>query len=145
MVADNMRQADIDELQAGSGVTPRESLLYSFMMGRPCMTMIGHDGAEIGMWGVVPDGRYEKAGRIWLLGTDALVEDGRNRVRFLKEAKRELARMEQQYDVLWNYMDARNTVHIEWLRWMGFTFICERPNYGTEGRLFLEFCKVSHV
>lgn len=114
-------------------------------MGKPCMTLVSYTNAPMGMWGVIPDGKFPQAGRIWMLGTDELVQDSRNRVRFLKECKRELERMLTQYDVLWNYMDARNVVHKNWLEWMGFTFIAERPNYGTEGRLFLEFCKVSHV
>lgn len=145
MVAANMRKADIDEVKAGLGCSPLDTLAYCFFMGQPCMTMVGHNGNPVGMWGVVPDGMYPEAGRIWLLGTDELVEDRVNQVRFLKEAQKELKRMEERYQVLFNFMDARNVVHKRWLRWMGFTFIAEHPNYGAEGRLFLEFCKVSYV
>lgn len=145
VVADNMRQADRDEVKAGLGCDPRETLAYCFFLGKPCMTVVGRSGEPVALWGVVPDGKYPEAGRIWLLGTDDLVEDSANRVRFLKESKKELALIETQYQVLFNFMDARNVVHRRWLRWMGFTFIAEHPNYGAEGRLFLEFCKVSHV
>lgn len=99
----------------------------------------------MGMWGVVPDGKYPEAGRIWLLGTDDLVEDSLNRVRFLREAGHHLSSVAQRYQVLFNFMDARNVVHRRWLEWMGFTFIAEHSNHGAEGRLFLEFCKVNHV
>jgi hypothetical protein len=145
VVAKNMRAADVAEVQAGSGSTPQEALLYCYMMGRPCETIAAADGEPVAMWGVVPDGAYPEAGRVWLLGTDRLVVDSTVRVRFLRHAKREVERMGRMYDVLWNYVDARNQVHINWLKWMGFTFIAERPNYGAEGRSFLEFCKVSHV
>lgn len=140
-----MRARDLAEIHAGSGSSPEEVLLFAFMMGRPCETVVDHDGQPVAMWGVVPDGAYPKAGRVWLLGTDRLVADRRVRMGFLRQAKQEVGRMGQLYDVLWNYVDARNQVHVDWLRWMGFTFIAERPNYGAEGRLFLEFCKVSHV
>jgi hypothetical protein len=144
-VAKYMRAADVAEVKAGSGSTPEEVLLYSFMMGRPCETWVAYDGEPVAMWGVVPDGRYPEAGRVWLLGTDRMVTEGAVRMRLLRQAKQEVERVGRLYDVLWNYVDARNQVHINWLRWMGFTFIAERPNYGAEGRLFLEFCKVSHV
>lgn len=95
------------------------------------------------MWGVVDQG--EGVGRIWLLATDELVNDKQNALQFLRQAKPRLAEMLQRYEVLFNYADARNTVHVKWLRWMGFTFIAKHPNYGDEGRLFLEFVKVRHV
>ena len=145
VVAKKMRAEDVAEVQASSGSTPQEVLLYCFMMGSPCETVAAPDGEPVAMWGVVPDGRYPEAGRVWLLGTDRLVADSRVKVGFLRQAKQEVERMGRLYDVLWNYVDARNQVHINWLQWMGFTFIAERPNYGAEGRLFLEFCKVCHV
>ena len=86
-----------------------------------------------------------EAGKIWLLGTDQLVKDRINCIRFLRQARTEVDRLMGRYEVLFNVMDARNVVHRRWLQWMGFTFIAEHPNYGAEGRLFLEFCKVNHV
>ena len=95
------------------------------------------------MWGVVDQG--ERLGRIWMLATDELVDNKPNSIQFLRQAKGWLTRTLEDYDVLYNYADARNAVHIKWLRWMGFTFIAERPNYGHEGRTFLEFVRMSHV
>jgi hypothetical protein len=140
-----MRQADVDEVKAGLGCEPQETLACSFFMSQPCMTMVSCTGDPMGMWGVVPDGKYPEAGRIWLLGTDDLVNNCINRTRFLRQAKQEVDRLSSCYQVLFNFMDARNVVHRKWLQWMGFTFIAEHPNYGAEGRLFLEFCKVNHV
>lgn len=140
-----MRQADVAEVKAGLGCDPHETLVYCFFLGQPCKTLVSWTGKPMGMWGVVPDGKYPEAGRIWLLGTDELVEDRVNRTRFLRQAKQEVDALCAEYQVLFNFMDARNVVHRKWLRWMGFTFIAEHPNYGAEGRLFLEFCKVNHV
>lgn len=142
-IAENLRQADKEEIQAASGKPPGLILGHSYLVSRPCMTLVGRDGNPMGMWGVVPDGKYPEAGRIWLLGTDDLVEDSLNRVRFLREAGHHLSSVAQRYQVLFNFMDARNVVHRRWLQWLGFVFVAEHPSYGAEGRSFLEFCKVA--
>jgi len=135
-----MRDEDIAEIKAQSGATPQESLLHSFFRGDPCMTMIGRDGRPMGMWGVVPQ-RLD-TGCIWMLCTDDLAQDRLNAMRFLREARVHLDRIQNRYKVLCNFADARNVVHIKWLRWMGFIFIAAHPNHGTEGRLFLEFVRI---
>jgi hypothetical protein len=142
-VAAAMREEDKAEVMAGCGQSPDHALLFCYFKGSPCMTMVGRSGRPVGMWGVVDQG--EGVGRIWLLATDELVEDKQNSIQFLRQAKPWLAQMFQRYEVLFNCADARNQVHIKWLRWMGFTFIAEHPNYGNEGRSFLEFVKVRHV
>ena len=142
-VATAMREEDKAEVMAGCGQSPDHALLFCYFKGAPCMTMVGRSGNPVGMWGVVDQG--EGLGRIWLLATDELVQDRQNSIQFLRQAKPWLKTMLERYQVLFNYADARNTVHIKWLRWMGFTFIAKHSNYGDEGRPFLEFVKVSHV
>ena len=139
-VAEFMREEDVAEVRAHSGHTPQESLLHSFFAGSPCMTMIGRDGRPMGMWGVVP--QHGDIGTIWMLCTDDLVRDRLNSMRFLREARGHLDRVQLRYRVLFNFADARNVVHIKWLRWMGFTFISSHPRFGTEGRLFHEFVRI---
>jgi hypothetical protein len=139
-VAEYMRDEDVAEVQAFSGNTPQESLLHSFFRGDPCMTMIGRDGRPMGMWGVVP--QEGSLGTIWMLCTDDLARDRLNSIWFLREARNHLDQVQRRYKVLFNLADARNVVHIKWLRWMGFTFISSHPNFGTEGRLFHEFVRI---
>lgn len=140
-VAAAMRQEDVAEVLAGEGVGPREALLYCFMAGKPCMTICAADDTPVAMWGVTPESGT--VGRVWLLGTDRLVQEPATCRRFLREARDHLRQVFSAYAVLWNCVDARNAVHVRWIRWMGFTFVAEHPNYGAEGRLFLEFCQVS--
>jgi hypothetical protein len=139
-VAADMRPADRAELQASGRDNAEQSLLIGLLHGSPCMTICREDDTPVGMYGVVP--AAERMGTVWLLGTEGLVSDARVRLRFLREAKAHVARFFDDYDLLWNCVDARNEVHIRWIQWMGFTFIAEHPNYGPEGRRFLEFCKV---
>lgn len=144
VVADTMRAEDIAEVKAQSGNTPRQALLFCFFASKPCMTMVSRHGHLMGMWGVVPEG--EMSGRIWMLGSQAMLDDVSDRRVFLRESIKVLSRLHGQYPVLFNQVDARNKVHVRWLQWMGFTFIQEHPNYGAEGRQFLEFCRMSsHV
>lgn len=139
VVADGMRQADRDEVSVGGG-TPKEALLLGLLTSKPCMTICGPDDRPVGMYGVSAQG--DGVGAVWLLGTDELVQRKDIRLRFLREVKAHLAALLQEYTVLWNCVDARNEVHVRWIRWAGFTFIAEHPNYGGDGRRFLEFCKV---
>lgn len=141
VVAANMRKEDKAEVLAAEGIPPEHALLFCFMAGKPCMTICNASDEPIAMWGVTPDAG--KVGRVWMLGTDELVQNHRIRIRFLREVKAYLRQLFTTYAVLWNCVDARNTVHIRWIRWMGFTFVAEHPNYGAEGRSFLEFCQVS--
>ena len=53
-VAENMRQEDIEEVQAYSGSTPKSSLIYCYFGSSPCMTMVGRKGNIMGMYGVIP-------------------------------------------------------------------------------------------
>ena len=49
---------------------------------------------------------------------------------------------QKRYRVLYNFIDARNTLHIKWLKWCGFTFIQKHYDYGYEKRLFYEFVRI---
>ncbi len=140
IVGEDMRQSDIEELQAQSGGKPKESLLFCFFASTPCMTIVSRHGNPIGMWGVVPQG--DIYGRIWMLGCDAMLQDSSDKRTFLKESKIELKKLHNKYPVLGNIVDARNSVHIRWLHWMGFTFINKLSDWGPESRPFYEFVRI---
>ena len=139
-VADGMREPDVEEVKAQSGLSPHGSLLYSFFMSKPCKTIVGRHGRPIGMWGVVPDG--STAGRIWMLGRSEMLTDVADKWEFLRQSRIHLANLQDKYPVLFNFVDARNTVHLRWLRWMGFTFINRHDNFGPEQRTFYEFVRI---
>ena len=46
------------------------------------------------------------------------------------------------YPILFNFVDARNTTHVKWIKYMGFSIIQEHATFGVEGRLFYEFAKI---
>lgn len=138
-VADNMRAEDAAELQACSGIPPDEAMLLGFFHSKPCMTMVGRDGRIMGMWGVTPEGT---AGRIWMLGTEKMSNMRQDKRVFLRKARAQLELLFNHYPVLFNWVDARNVVHVRWLQHMGFTFVAKHPEWGVERRLFYEFVRI---
>ena len=137
-----LRKADRMELEALSERTPAEILREGGMTSCPSCTIVGDSSLTAGMFGVLDEGNG--VGRIWLMGTDELVTKPM-RSQFIRECPRYLAGMERMYKLLHNEIDERNTLHIRWLQWLGFTFIRRIESHGCEGRPFLEFCKVSNV
>ena len=140
LVAENMREEDIAEIRAQSGLEPLASLFYCFFKSKPCMTMISRHGHQMGMWGVVPES--ETSGRIWMLGCQSMLDDTSDKHTFLRQSKIELRKILNKYPVLFNVVDARNEIHVRWLQWMGFTFIQKHPEWGPESRLFYEFVRI---
>jgi len=136
----NLREEDAREITAQSGASPKGGLLYSYFMSKPCLTTISRHGHVMSMGGVVPDG--QTAGRIWLLGCQAMFDDGIDKRWFLRESKKTLAIMQNKYPVLFNMVDARNEVHVKWIQWLGFTFIKKHLHWGPENRLFYEFVRI---
>ena len=138
-LAEHMRTRDVAEVKAQAGCTPEQMLLHCFFMSRPCMTMISRHGHVMGMWGVIPEAN---GGRVWMLGTEGMVDDKRDRRTFLRKSKEQLQQLFSDYSVLFNVVDARNTVHIRWIKHMGFTFVAEHAEWGPEKRLFYEFVRI---
>ena len=94
----------------------------------------------MGMYGVIPE--REGVGRIWMLGRNEMTVDKLDKITFLRQAKIELEKLRDKYQVLFNVMDVRNKVHLDWIRWMGFTVIKEHPKWGYEGRPLYEFVRI---
>ena len=138
----NLRKADLRELYAtfGSDIDVKEVLKQSIDITTNPKT-IEVDGKPIGVFGVV-DGKEDipTLGWVWMVGTDRI---GDIKHYFLRNCRHELEKMQDSFEVLCNYVDARNTVHIKWLRWMGFSFLREVPEYGEEKRTFYEFARVN--
>lgn len=134
-----LRQADLQELQASSPLPPYAVLRQSAEESLPACTVIGASGRVAALFGAVPS--LAPSGIIWLLGSDELTKGTTSRA-FLRQSRTFLRVLHEQYPLLYNYIDERNTVHIRWLKWMGFTFIARHPHHGHEQRPFLEFVRL---
>lgn len=115
--------------------------MQGFHYSKPCLTVDDEHGNPCLMMGVVPT-EDPMVGAIWLLSSDIIT---RHPVTFLRQSKPMLQRFHQDYPVLCNAVDARNTVHIKWLKWLGFTFINTVSGDGEGNLPFHTFVRLSNV
>jgi hypothetical protein len=134
-LAPRLRAADRRELEATLGrVSPSVVLRRGVEASDPCFAVVA-SGAVVALFGVVPTARDREVGSVWLLGSD----DFAARPAFIvRSSKAWLATLHERYRVLVNHVDARNEVHIRWLRWCGFVFVRRIERFGAMGLPFYE-------
>jgi|ERR1044072_64245 hypothetical protein len=139
-LAPRLREADIQEIKAASGETSVGVLERGLFSSDPCYVVVRDDGRSLALFGVVPDlsSNFVSSGIIWLLGSDDLVKYSYT---FLRYGREWIERLQERYNFLWNYVDARNETHIRWLKWCGFSFYAILEKHGVEQRPFYKFGK----
>ena len=138
ILAENMRHEDVRELADGSGDTPEGALTTAFRESTKCLSAFTDGGELITIFGVAPSSLDPLVGHPWLLATPRLDDVKKT---FLKNSKEYLSFLGEGFPLLMNCCDKRNTTHIRWLKWLGFTFIREHPRFGVGSVPFLEFVK----
>jgi len=141
-VANNMREADRMEIAATGTYDPHVALQTGYENSKPNGYTLVVDDLPVCMFGVGPMSENPEWGQIWLLGTDDITDNCS--FHFLRWSKRFLPTLMEPYEMVCNIVDARNTVHIKWIKWLGFKFL--RPiTFGPEKRTFWEFAEVNNV
>lgn len=130
-----MRPEDRRELEEVANRPALRSLLFGVLASAPAHAFTAPSGALAGIVGVVPQGNG--AGAIWLSATKDIE---RHRTAFLRGSREYLKGL--PYDTLFNIVDARNEVHIRWLRWLGFVFIRKIDSFGPNGVPVFEFARI---
>jgi hypothetical protein len=100
----------------------------------PCYAVV-EGGQVLALFGAIPSARRPETGVVWLLGSEELAAHASFIVR---SSKAWIAKLHERYRVLGNYVDARNEVHVRWLRWCGFTFVRRIERFGVIGLPFYE-------
>lgn len=113
-----MRQADKEEVFAGSGRSPVAALVFSLRKSSNAWTAIVNGRPEV-MFGVGDINVLAGVGGPWLLGTDAVE---RHYVPFLRASVSFRDQLLRRYPVMRNFVDDRNRASIRWLRWLGASF-----------------------
>ena len=134
-----LRQADVDEITAASGGSPKVAVAYSIVASRPGWA-VELDGKPIVLFGASPalkkiEGEYTVIGSPWLVGTD---EIEKYPVHFFRVSKDLIGVMKARYSHLENWTDERNTLSLRWLEWAGFVIEPAAP-YGPYGKRFHRF------
>ena len=137
-LAANLRDEDVLELKAQNGLTPEVALKVVLVVARRCKVICGPNDIPVGVFGV-SDTHTVGLGSIWMMATPDLLKHQRQ---FLRECREGIYEISKGYSCVFNYTDARNTVHHRWLKWCGFTFIKEHENFGQDSEPFYEFVKI---
>lgn len=134
-----LRLADMAEIAACSGEPPTLALGRGFANSIPCYTAFYHS-RPAAMFGVVPmqTADYPRVGGIWMLGSDEIPLFSKS---FMRHTKSWLDKLCENYDIVANQVDARNTRHINWLKRCGFVFV-RTGALGPANLPFHEFVKI---
>jgi hypothetical protein len=138
-VALRLRRSDLQEIKANLGEDPFVVLERGIVQSSPSYAVVNEADQALALFGVVPDTGDADVGLVWLLASDELA---RHPFFVLRNTRKWVEILNQQYRVLWNHIDARNELHLRWLRWSGFTLLRRIENFGVEQRPFYEFEKV---
>jgi len=129
-----LREADDMECRAWSGMSADHALERGFEDSALCWT--GMKGREpFCCFGVAPFSMLSSKGIPWMLGTDDIAKCKKFVIRNSKPYIKLILTM---YTELENYVDVRNEVSINWLKWCGFKFD-EPKRIGVEGKPFHRF------
>jgi len=129
-----VRQADIEEITEALGI-PMDEALHDAITGSLNAKKIVVDGLVVAVFGDAPYSILGSIGVPWLISTVHVEKHARA---FLKVCKPEVQGMLTRHRHLMNYVDARNTAAIRWLKWLGFSFEPAQP-YGAKRFPFHQF------
>ena len=87
------------------------------------------------MYGVAELSILSNIGIPWLLGTDEIEQHSKY---FLRQNRYYMKEIKKKYSYLVNFVDARNTVAIRWLEWLGFK-VHETQPFGPDDMPFHRF------
>ncbi len=133
-MASRLRQADHNEVIASGSPSVIAALEEGLKMSDRLLVGVDESDKPVVIFGRCPIDAL--AYSIWLLATDDI---HKHRTSFLRQCRSFLTELHDGVPILFNLVDERNTLHIQWLRWLGFIFLKRHPRLGPENRPFLEF------
>jgi len=121
-----LRTADMQELYRSTGnPSAKENLLNSLRASYTAKTAFV-DNEPVAMFGVALTDVFTLEGCIWLLATEKAADYW---LSFGKISREFIDKAKDSHSRLFNYVDAENTISINWLKWLGFN-IHEPQPYG---------------
>ena len=134
VIADDMRQADVDEVWASGHHTPLEALLNGWKISDYSVIVLVNDTPCV-MLGLVIHDILSRVGVPWLLGTENALK---YKLHFIAQVPAVINEMLNICPVLFNYVHVENKTSVRWLKRIGFTV--EEPGpYGISRELFHKF------
>jgi hypothetical protein len=124
-LGERLREEDAREVQTATGRSPREIVPLSLALSPDCYTVRLADNGKVAadpfaIFGCSPDRSVEGLGVMWLLCSDAVRHAP---ISLLREAHYWVKHFARMYPAgLYNYVDTRNSLHVRWLKLLGFVF-----------------------
>jgi hypothetical protein len=119
----NIRKPDYEEVKT---ITNSENILDSIMDGWKkasySKTFLVNDKVA-GVYGVVASLDNKQAGSPYLLCTNELYKIKKT---FIKNCKDRVEEMLFKFPILFNYIDSRNVVHLQWIKYCGFKLVHDK-------------------
>lgn len=140
-IAQNLRQADRNECDATTAMPPELFLPRAVGACRDVWTFHRNDGLPVGVFGVDPTSIPE-VGIVWMVSTDVINDHKRE---FLTECVPIVDMLNNKYPIITNMVDARNTLHHRWLKWLGFCFLRRIEQWGARSVPFYEFARMKQT
>lgn len=131
---ENIRDADKLEVEAASGLPHYESIIRALEYCDEAWTGL-IDDKIVAIFGVHIISYVTGSGVPWLLSTKHIEENPRT---FLKYCKPVFKKLCVDLNYLFNYVDERNILAKEWLKWLGFKLDDAVP-FGAELKPFHRF------
>ncbi len=139
LLAPKLREADIEELDAATHLSPWEVLHTGWYLGAPCRTFLSEEGEVVGMFGVTPLMGTRRTGVIWCLSSPELFK---MRKYFMRNCREQIEDICSGYDKVFNYVYEKNKTHIRWIKAMGFEMSPTTTPFGRLEKPFYYFEKV---
>lgn len=138
VITQDLRRGDVDEVKAALGITP-DAAIYSGLEwpGADTLAICLPDGKPVGCYGICPT--EHRVGAVWMLASNDISKLHRQ---LLRESRKRIKYLAKDYDLIYNFTDARNTVHHRWIKWAGFSIINKIEQYGVAKLPFYEFVAI---
>lgn len=130
-----LRKEDLAEVKAMANLDGVSSLILGLINSHISISIFTKEDVICGMFGV--QGQLGKDAFVWMLASDEIQKIA---IPFLKQNRKVIDYLNKLHPVLHNVVDARNTLHLRWLKWCGFTFI-NKQNLGYENKPFYTFVR----
>ena len=134
-----MREADVLEV-AGLGQTPEQAITQSFY-DSDMVWLAYFEGRPAALIGVGRVSVMGNQGTPWFLTSNVMNEWGAKRA-LLKYSPVFIQDFLDNYDILVNYVDAKYTKALTWLKWLGFTIDDNPEPSPITGAMFYRILKV---
>lgn len=118
-LAPRLRKEDVEEVEHSGGLPPEIALRYALQISNIAYAVVwkGNVIALFGVTGQIDWGDGPGVGHPWMLASPELTSIRKS---FLRECRDYVKNWLSVHGTLDGYVWAKNTVHIQWLQWLGF-------------------------